>query len=98
MNQRVTTSEDPDIIASAKALRRAARRALDLGLRTGTPVYVIKDGEIEDLTQEVSGPSRKPAVATVRDASVVYPIAVSGKSMVRERKARYRPARKRMAE
>jgi hypothetical protein len=30
----------PDIIASKKALRRAARRALQLGFQTGTPVYV----------------------------------------------------------
>jgi len=46
-------SKDPDIIASEKALRRAARRALQLGLRTGTPVYVIKKGKIVDLTKQV---------------------------------------------
>jgi len=45
-------SKDPDILASAKALRRAARRALELGLRTGTPVWVIKGGKIVDLTKE----------------------------------------------
>ena len=49
-------SKDPDIIASEKALRRAARRALQLGLRTGTPVYVIKKGKIVDLTKQ---PRRK---------------------------------------
>ena len=49
-------SKDPDIIASGKALRRAARRALQLGLQTGTPVYVIKKGKIVDLTKQ---PRRK---------------------------------------
>ena len=50
-------SKDPDILASAKALRRAARRALELGRRTGTPVYVLKDGEIVDLT--ANAPNRR---------------------------------------
>jgi hypothetical protein len=35
-----------------RALRRAAKRALELGLQTGTPVYVWKDGKIVDLTKE----------------------------------------------
>jgi hypothetical protein len=35
-----------------RALRRAAKRALELGLQTGTPVYVWKDGRIVDLTKE----------------------------------------------
>jgi len=45
-------SKDPDILASIKALRRAARRARRLGVQTNTPVYVLKDGRIVDLTQE----------------------------------------------
>ena len=45
-------SKDPDIISSEKALRRAARRALQIGLETGTPVWVIKRGKIVDLTKE----------------------------------------------
>jgi hypothetical protein len=51
-------SKDPDILASAKALRRAARRALELGLRTGTPVWIIKRGKIVDLTNEPRPPRR----------------------------------------
>jgi len=35
-----------------RALRRAAKRALELGLQMGTPVYVWKDGRIVDLTKE----------------------------------------------
>jgi hypothetical protein len=52
MAKRPITSKDPDIIASEKALRRAARRALEIGLETGTPVYVIKRGKIVDLTKD----------------------------------------------
>ena len=52
MAKKVITSKDPDIIASEKALRRAARRALEIGLETGTPVYVIKRGIIRDLTKD----------------------------------------------
>jgi len=44
-------SKDPDIIGSYAALRRAARRALPIGLETGTPVYVLEDGKIVDLTK-----------------------------------------------
>lgn len=52
MPPRIITSKDPDIIASEKALRRAARRALEIGLETGTPVYVIKGGKIVDLAKK----------------------------------------------
>ena len=34
------------------ALRRAARNALELGIKTGTPVYVIKNNKIVDLTKD----------------------------------------------
>ena len=36
----------------SRALRRAARRALELGIKTGTPVYVMKNGKIVDLTKD----------------------------------------------
>jgi len=36
----------------SRALRRAARNALELGIKTGTPVYVMKDNKIVDLTKE----------------------------------------------
>ena len=52
MNQRTSGSKDPDIRASAKALRRAARRARELGVQTGTPVYVVQHGQIIDLTKQ----------------------------------------------
>jgi len=42
----------PEVEGTLRALRRAAKRALELGLQTGTPVYVWKDGKIVDLTKE----------------------------------------------
>lgn len=41
----------PDLSGSLAALRRAAKAALELGLRTGTPVWVIQDGKMVDLTK-----------------------------------------------
>jgi hypothetical protein len=35
-----------------RALRRAAKRALELGIKTGTPVYVIRNNKIVDLTKD----------------------------------------------
>jgi hypothetical protein len=52
MAKKQNRSKDPDIISSEKALRRSARRALQIGLETGTPVWVIKRGKIVDLAQE----------------------------------------------
>ncbi|HXQ69114.1 MAG TPA: hypothetical protein VN844_01440 [Pyrinomonadaceae bacterium] len=47
----------PDSRATAditRALRRAAKRALELGMQTGTPVWVMKKGKLVDLTKELS--------------------------------------------
>jgi hypothetical protein len=38
-------SPSPEAKDTLRALRRAAKRALELGLQTGTPVYVWKDGK-----------------------------------------------------
>jgi hypothetical protein len=51
MTKKSMASKDPDIIASEAALRRAAKRALQIGLETRTPVYVLIDGQIVDLTK-----------------------------------------------
>lgn len=72
MNRSSVTSKDPDIIASFKALRRAARRALEIGLRTGTPVYAMKDGQIVDLTCEYSRNTRGAAPLAVREGRAKY--------------------------
>lgn len=52
MSRRSTPQEDADIAGIEAALRRAARRARELGERTGTPVYILRDGKIVDLTRE----------------------------------------------
>lgn len=56
MSRRVKHSQE--IEDTLRALRRAARRALELGLQTGTPVYVWKNNEIVDITKEQK-PSKK---------------------------------------
>ena len=86
MKPRGTVSRDADIIASGKALLRAARRALELGLSTGTPVYVIKGGEIVDLTREVSGTARQEGAAVIREESGAYMQEEPARRKVRERK------------
>ncbi len=43
--------------AALQALERAAAKALELGRRSKTPVYVLDGGQIVDLTK----PRRKPA-------------------------------------
>ena len=46
------TPMDRDMEGGEAALHRAARRARELGEQTGTPVYVLRDGEIVDRTAE----------------------------------------------
>lgn len=72
MTNQALASKNPDIISSVKALRRAARRALEIGLSTGTPVYVMKAGKIVDLTREVSGYSNQGAPLAVRETGSAY--------------------------
>ena len=57
MNIRVS-SPSPEAKETLRALRRAARNALELGIKTGTPVYVMRNNKIVDLTKE-QGSSRK---------------------------------------
>ena len=46
------SSPSPEAKDTLRALRRAAKRALELGLQTGTPVYVWKNDRIVDITKE----------------------------------------------
>jgi len=55
---RQVKSHSREIEDTLRALRRAAKRALELGLQTGTPVYVWKNDRIIDLTKE-ERPSKK---------------------------------------
>jgi hypothetical protein len=58
MARRVST-QSREIKDTLRALRRAARRALELGLKTGTPVYVMRNNKIVDITKDPPK-SRKP--------------------------------------
>jgi hypothetical protein len=61
LKRRESQSKDRDLLHSLPALRRAARAALELGIRTRTPVWVIQDGKMIDLTKSKKAPriSRK---------------------------------------
>ena len=52
MSRQTASAKDQDTRATLRALRRAARRARELGAKTGTPVYVIQDRRIVDLTKQ----------------------------------------------
>jgi hypothetical protein len=60
MSRPSNSASDPESAATLRALRRAARRARDLGARTGTPVYVIQDHRIVDLTKQDVAAHRTP--------------------------------------
>ena len=60
---RKAGSHSREVEDTLRALRRAARRALELGLKMGTPVYVVENGKIVDLTkrkQETKTKAPKP--------------------------------------
>ena len=58
-------SQSREIEETLRALRRAAKRALELGLQTGTPVYVWQNNRIVDLTKEQ--PSKRSKSKRLRD-------------------------------
>jgi hypothetical protein len=60
MSRHPNGAGDRETEATMRALRRAARRARELGARTGTPVYVIQDNHIVDLTKQDRAVHRKP--------------------------------------
>lgn len=43
--------KDLDILQSEKAMQRAAKKALELGQKTNTPVYVWENGKIVDINE-----------------------------------------------
>jgi len=49
---RQVSSQSQEVKDTLRALRRAARKALELGIKTGTPVYVIRNNKIVDLTKD----------------------------------------------
>lgn len=70
----------PDLIGADAALRRAARRALNLALQTGTSCWILRDGEMVDLAAEVRGRSRaKAVIAAIRRPSSLASQRKAGK-------------------
>jgi hypothetical protein len=51
MSYRVSP-QSKEVKDTLRALRRAAKNALELGLKTGTPVYVYRNNQIVDLTKQ----------------------------------------------
>jgi hypothetical protein len=50
--RRKVSSHDRETKEVLRALRRAARVALELGIKTGTPVWVMKNNKMVDLTKD----------------------------------------------
>ena len=48
---RKASSYSQEVQDTLRALRRAAKNALALGIKTGTPVYVMKNNKLVDLTK-----------------------------------------------
>ena len=67
MSRRVSSHsrETKDI---SRALRRAAKRALELGIATGTPVYVMRNDKIVDLTKDLPTKKRSSKLASSKKA------------------------------
>jgi hypothetical protein len=51
MKPKATSDRDKMAQDALKALRRAAKRALELARRTGTPCYVMENGRIVDIAK-----------------------------------------------
>lgn len=71
MSRHPNGNEDLETAVTLRALRRAARRARELGARTGTPVYVIKDHRIMISPSRISqftGSELKRAPGDSRDS------------------------------
>ncbi len=63
MSKNKIQSKDPDILGVLPALRRAAKRALQIGIETGTPVYVLRRGKIVDIAAEKTTRKSKKRVS-----------------------------------
>ncbi len=59
MRAKPASSGKKQVTAALKALRRAGKKAVALGRLTGTPAYVLKDGQIVDLAKRPRKSSSK---------------------------------------
>jgi hypothetical protein len=51
MNRKVSPETTQFATDALKALRRAAKKAVELARATGTPAYVLEDGRIVDAAK-----------------------------------------------
>lgn len=52
MKPKKTIPKGSDLAGADKALKRAAKKARDLAVKTHTPCYVLEKGKIVDLTKQ----------------------------------------------
>jgi len=52
MRAKKVLPKDSDLAGVDKALRRAARKAKKLAVKTHTPLYVFENGKVVDLTKQ----------------------------------------------
>jgi hypothetical protein len=65
--QPIETARDSDLRLSAQALRRAAQRARELAIQTGTSLVVSHDGVIRHIQ-----PQPEPTSPRVQDLPATY--------------------------
>jgi hypothetical protein len=63
MTDPINGIRDPDLRHVEAALRRAAARARELGAQTKTPVFILREGKIIDLTAEAERIAAEQAAA-----------------------------------
>jgi hypothetical protein len=52
MTTKKALPKDSDLAGVDKALRRAARKAKELAVKTHTPLYVFENGKVVNLTKQ----------------------------------------------
>jgi hypothetical protein len=52
MKTKKVLPKDSDLAGVDKALRRAARKAKELAVKTHTPLYVFENGKVVNLTKQ----------------------------------------------
>ena len=52
MRTKKALPKNSDLAGVDKALRRAARKAKELAVKTQTPLYVFENGKVVDLTRQ----------------------------------------------
>jgi len=58
MKTKSTSNGKKPVPPALRALRRAAKNALELGRLTGTPAYVLRNGKIVDAAKRARKPRK----------------------------------------